>query len=124
MTEKDEGLRLKVAEAHQQDVGKGIARISSQHMATLGVAPGEPIEVKGHRTTGAIAAPAYPPDEGLDIIRIDGLIRSNAGVGIGDTAEVRKASWQEAAHVTLAPVVRCPSISMGSPGATPSVAMC
>ena len=106
MTEKAEGLRLKVAEAHQQDVGKGIARISSQHMATLGVAPGEPIEIRGHRTTGAIAAPAYPPDEGLDIIRMDGLIRSNAGVGIGDTAEVRKASWQEAAHVTLAPARR------------------
>jgi len=102
-SEREEGLRLKVAEAHQQDVGKGIARISSQHMAALGVAAGEPIEIKGHRATGAIAAPAYPPDEGLDIIRIDGLIRSNAGVGIGDTVEVRKATWQEATQVTLAP---------------------
>jgi len=103
MTEKEEGLRLKVAEAHKEDAGKGIARIGSQHMAALGVAAGEPIEIEGHRPTGAVAAPAYPPDEGLDIVRIDGLIRANAGVGIGDTVEVRKAAWQEAVQVTLAP---------------------
>jgi len=103
MDERHEGLRLKVAEAHKEDAGKGIARIGSQHMAALGVSAGEPIEIKGQRTTGAIAAPAYPADEGLDIIRIDGLIRTNAEVGIGDTVEVRKAEWKEATQVTLAP---------------------
>jgi transitional endoplasmic reticulum ATPase len=106
MADTKEGLRLKVAEAHPEDAGKGIARIGSQHMAALGVAAGEPIEIKGKRTTGAIAAPAHPSDEGLDIVRIDGLIRANAGVGIGDPVEIRKASWQEATHVTVAPATK------------------
>ncbi len=103
MSESSQALRLKVAEAHPQDAGKGIARISSQHMAALGVGPGEPIEIRGKRLTGAIAAPAYQADEGLDIIRVDGLIRNNAEVGIGDTVEVKKAAWRPATKVTLAP---------------------
>ncbi|MCD6321138.1 AAA family ATPase, partial [Candidatus Bipolaricaulota bacterium] len=97
------GLRLKVAEAYQQDVGRGIARISRTHMNQLGVSPGEPIAIKGSRLTGAIAAPAYRQDEGVDIIRIDGLVRSNAGVSIGDYVEVQRAKWRDASKVVLAP---------------------
>ncbi len=97
------GLRLKVAEAYQQDVGRGIARISRTHMNQLGVSPGEPIAIKGGRLTGAIAAPAYRQDEGVDIIRIDGLVRSNAGVSIGDYVEVQRAKWRDASKVVLAP---------------------
>ncbi len=99
-------LRLKVAEAYQQDVGRGIARLSRSHLHKLGVQPGEPVAIKGSRLTGAIAAPAYRQDEGVDIIRLDGLLRSNAGTSIGDTVEVQKARWKEATHITLAPARR------------------
>jgi transitional endoplasmic reticulum ATPase len=99
-------LKLKVAEAYQQDVGRGVARLSRSHLNQLGVSPGEPIAIKGNRLTGAIAAPAYRQDEGVDIIRLDGLLRSNAGTSIGDTVEVQKAKWKDAAHVTLAPARR------------------
>ena len=34
--------------------------------------------------------PLYPSDEGKGIIRVDGLVRNNAGVAIGDTVVVRK----------------------------------
>lgn len=105
MTLKDEQveLKLKVAEAHQPDVGRGIARLSADHIASLGLSPGEPVELEGARATGAIAAVAYQADAGLDIVRIDGLIRANAGVGVGDTVQVRKAKWRPAGQVTLAP---------------------
>ncbi len=103
MAENQKTIMLKVAEAHQQDVGKGIARISSQHLAELDVSPGEPVEINGKNSTGAIAAPGYQADEGLEIIRIDGLVRSAAEVGVGHTVEVRKAEWRPATKVTLAP---------------------
>ncbi|HAZ27374.1 TPA: AAA family ATPase, partial [Candidatus Acetothermia bacterium] len=96
-------LKLKVAEAHQPDVGRGIARLTAEHMAEVGVSPGEPVEIEGARVTGAIAAVAYQADAGLDIVRMDGLIRANSGVGVGDTIQVRKAKWKPATQVTLAP---------------------
>ncbi|HEU67740.1 MAG TPA: AAA family ATPase [Candidatus Acetothermia bacterium] len=105
MPQKEEQveLKLKVAEAHQPDVGRGIARLSAEHIASLGISPGEPVELEGARVSGAIAAVAYQADAGLDIVRIDGLIRANAGVGVGDTVQVRKAKWKPATQVTLAP---------------------
>lgn len=96
-------LKLKVAEAHQPDVGRGIARLTSEHIELLGVSPGEPIELEGARVTGAIAAVAYQADAGLDIVRMDGLIRANAGIGVGEAVQVRKAKWKPATQVTLAP---------------------
>jgi transitional endoplasmic reticulum ATPase len=99
-------VKLKVAEALQQDVGRGIARIAGQYLEQIGVSPGEPVEIEGQRLTGAVAALAYQADAGLDIVRIDGLIRTNAGVSVGDTVSVRKAKWKPANHVTLAPARR------------------
>ena len=64
------------------------------------------VELKGERATSAIVGRAYPPDAGIDIVRMDGLIRSNAKTGIGEYVEVMKADWKEAKHVTLAPVTK------------------
>ena len=99
-------LNLKVAESHQQDVGKGIVRISEAHFKKLGLKPLDIVEVRGSRCTGVIAADAYSEDQGLDLIRMDGLIRSNAGTSIGQYVEIKKAVWNEAKHVTLAPVTQ------------------
>ena len=105
MPAKEEGveIKLKVAEAHQPDVGRGIVRLSAEHIEALGLSPGEPVEIQGARVTGAIAAVAYQADAGLDIVRMDGLIRANAGVGVGDTVQIRKAKWKPATQVALAP---------------------
>ena len=102
MAEK-EPLRLKVAGAQQQDVGKGIVRIGDAQMRELGLAQGDVVEIKGKGITAAIAVPAYPQDEGIDILRMDGLIRGNAKVGIGEYIELKKAEWKPAKKVTLAP---------------------
>ncbi|MCX7750163.1 MAG: CDC48 family AAA ATPase [Candidatus Bipolaricaulota bacterium] len=99
-------LKLKVAEARQPDVGRGIVRLSAEHIEALGISPGEPVEIQGARVTGAIAAVAYQDDAGLDIVRMDGLVRANAGVGVGDTVQIRKAKWKPANQVTLAPARR------------------
>ncbi|MCD6358222.1 MAG: CDC48 family AAA ATPase, partial [Thermoproteales archaeon] len=96
-------VRLRVAEARQRDVGRGIARIDRDTMRALGVEAGDAIEIIGKKSTVAIAWPAYPADEGQGIIRMDGTLRHNAGVSIGDTVVVRKAELQPAKRVVLAP---------------------
>ncbi|KXB07799.1 hypothetical protein AKJ58_01725, partial [candidate division MSBL1 archaeon SCGC-AAA385D11] len=42
-------------------------------------------------------------DRGLDIIRMDGLERRNAGVSIGEKVTIKKAEIKEAEKVTIAP---------------------
>ncbi|RLE84937.1 MAG: AAA family ATPase, partial [Thermoprotei archaeon] len=96
-------VRLRVAEARQRDVGRGIARIDRDTMRALGVEAGDAIEIIGKKSTVAIAWPAYPADEGQGIIRMDGTLRHNAGVSIGDIVVVRKAELQPAKRVVLAP---------------------
>ncbi|PIN79972.1 ATPase [Candidatus Woesearchaeota archaeon CG10_big_fil_rev_8_21_14_0_10_34_8] len=96
-------IKLKVAEAIQDDVNKGIVRIDSNFMHELGIRPGDIVEIKGERVTVGIADRAYPGDIGLNIIRMDGVIRRNAKTGIGEVVAVRKAAVKEAKKVTIAP---------------------
>src|SRR2546428_809766 len=44
-------------------------------------------------------------DEGKGIIRIDGLVRRNVGVSLGDKVEVRKAEVLPAERITIAPII-------------------
>jgi transitional endoplasmic reticulum ATPase len=102
--EKVNEVQLRVGDAKQRDVGRGIARIDQRTMQKLGISAGDVIEIVGKRTTSAIAWPAYSEDQNRDIIRIDGFTRKNAGVAINEYVIVRPAKVKEAASVTLAPV--------------------
>ncbi len=102
-TEEQRGVRLQVAGSKVKDSGKGVARVSRQALDALGLRDGDVIEVVGKRSTAAIALPPYPEDEGLDLVRLDGLQRANADVGMGDHVEVRKADPKPAARIQLAP---------------------
>lgn len=107
MTDKDKTIiKLKVAEADQRDVGKGIVRIDESFREKLGLNSFDVVEIRGEKATSALIGRPYPSDEGLDIIRMDGLIRTNAKTSIGEYVEIRKAEWKEAKHVTLSPVMR------------------
>ncbi len=99
----DQILTLQVANMPPQDTGASIARISTKAMTKLGVREGELIELIGKRHTAAIAMRPYPDDEGLNLIRLDGLQRVNAGATSGDHIEVRKAEVRPATKVVLAP---------------------
>ena len=101
MAQKD--LTLKVAEAVQDDVNKGIVRIDTSFMQDIGVRPGDIVEIEGERKTVSLVDRAYPGDIGLDIIRMDGLIRRNAKIGIGETVKVRSIEVLEAKRVVIAP---------------------
>jgi anaerobic selenocysteine-containing dehydrogenase len=71
-------VRLQVAAARQEESGAGIARIPRSAFQKLGITEGDVVEIRGKRTTAAIAMAAYPEDDGLDLVRLDGLQRGNA----------------------------------------------
>ena len=97
-------VQLRVVDARQRDVGRGIARIDHRTMERLGITAGDVIEIIGKRSTSAIAWPAYSEDQNREIIRIDGFIRKNAGVSINEYVTIRPAKVKDAINVTLAPV--------------------
>jgi transitional endoplasmic reticulum ATPase len=97
-------IQLRVGDARQRDVGRGIARIDQKTMQRLGISAGDVIEICGKRTTSAIAWPAYSEDQNRDLLRIDGFTRKNAGVAINEYVIVRPAKVKPALSITLAPV--------------------
>lgn len=145
----DDVTSLIVLEAYSNDVGRGIARISSKLMDTLGLSQGSILEIKGKRRTFAKCLPLYPPDEekkisvltsakqsnradpppkGIEtrfdiiemspipaskceeLIRIDGLIRNNAGIAIGQEVTVRRVQPSRAEKVLVCPLENIPPI--------------
>lgn len=99
-------VTLKVARAHHQsEVGLGRARIDSETRKTLRIDIGEIIEVTGKKMTAAKVFRAAHEDEGKGVIRIDGMIRGNAGISIGEKVVVRKAEGQPAKKIIVAPKI-------------------
>jgi len=109
-------LELRILEAYSRDVGRGIARIDYDSMDLLNASTGDVIEIRGGqkskstRRTAAKCLPLYPSDEGKGIIRIDGLVRNNAGLAIGDTVVVKKIKAIPAEKVIVAPLEAVPPI--------------
>jgi len=103
-------VRIRVAEAKQRDAGRGKARIDDEIMRALIIVAGDIISIKGKRATAAVGAtaavawPAYQEDQDRNIIRMDGLLRKNAGVAINEYVTVEKADANEAKSLVLAPV--------------------
>ncbi|RKX45998.1 MAG: AAA family ATPase, partial [Thermotogae bacterium] len=94
---------LKVEEAKSRDVGRGIARIDPEIASKMGLTPGDVILIEGKKKTACIYWPGYTEDTGRGIIRIDGMTRKNAGVGIDDKVKVKKVHAQTAKKIVLAP---------------------
>src|SRR3954452_21063293 len=84
--------RLQVATMRPEDSGRGIARLPRALMAEMGLTEGDVVELTGKRATPARAIGPYPEDEGLEIIRLDGLQRANAEIGSGDPVRIPRAS--------------------------------
>jgi transitional endoplasmic reticulum ATPase len=105
-------VKLKVAEAMQDDVGKGIVNIDTSIMKELGISPGDLVEIIGERPTVAIVERAYPADLGINIIRMDGLIRWNAKAGVGEFVHVKKSEFKRATNITIAPANKGVSVQI------------
>ena len=95
------GVVLRVSEGLAKDAGRGIARLDPSDMAKVGVKIGDVVSVTGKRSAALKVVPVYPEDRGKEIIAIDGIARENAGVGLDDRVEVRKADCEVARSVSL-----------------------
>ena len=105
----EKGIKLRVGEARQRDVGRKIARIDRETMDKLGVSPGDFIEVIGPKGSDVVKVwQAYPEDEGAGLIRIDGMVRKRLGISPGDYVTVRPISVEPAVKVTIAPIGELP----------------
>ncbi|MFT4343197.1 MAG: CDC48 family AAA ATPase [Candidatus Woesearchaeota archaeon] len=103
MADDAKTIVLKVAEAVQDDVNKGIVRIDSKYMKEINVKSGDIVEIEGKRKSLGIVDRAYPGDIGLNIIRMDGLLRRNSKTAIGEVVRVGPADVKEAKKVVIAP---------------------
>jgi transitional endoplasmic reticulum ATPase len=95
--------RLQVANARPEDSGHGIARLPRSVMDELKIQQGDVIEVVGKRTTAARAVLPYDEDDGLQLVRLDSLLRINADIGTGEFVELRKTISKPAQRVVFAP---------------------
>ncbi|MFM7029040.1 MAG: CDC48 family AAA ATPase [Chakrabartia sp.] len=97
------GRKLQVANARPQDSGHGIARLSRAILAELDLAEGDVVAIEGKRQTVARAVRTYPEDEGLELVRLDSLLRINAGIATGEPVLLSKAESKPAQRVVFAP---------------------
>jgi transitional endoplasmic reticulum ATPase len=96
----DGGVELTVRSAEKRDAGRGIARLPEAARKRLGVLSGDAVAIAGERETVAKLWPARAGVPG-DAILIDAGTRNDAGVAVGDTVQVRRASVTDADSITL-----------------------
>ncbi|MFX0085355.1 MAG: CDC48 family AAA ATPase [Candidatus Hodarchaeota archaeon] len=107
MTDENKILTLKVAEANQGDVGRGLVRIDYSIMRENNLETGDIVEISSERAsgrkTGALVIPGRREDRGKRIIRMDGLIRGNVGTSLGESVRIRQIKKRKAKRITIAP---------------------
>src|SRR5207247_2841155 len=96
-------VQVMVDEDKQRDVGHGKVRIDNETMQKLAITAGDFIEGHGKRTTVAIAWPAYAEDQGQEIVRMDGLLRRNAGVALNEDITIKKEEVKDAQTIVFDP---------------------
>ena len=101
--DSSESLTLRVAKAIPSDVGHGRARVPFDN--ELNLKPGDIVEIAGESSTAAIVWRCRPEDANLGVIRIDGIIRKNAGVSLGDRVNITKVETQPCQRLVLSPVM-------------------
>lgn len=96
-------VQLKVVEAMQDDINRGIVRLDKTFMKEIGIEEGEYVSIKGNKETVARAERSLPGDIGLNILRMDGIIRRNAKTSIGEYVAIEPSRAEPATSLTIAP---------------------
>jgi len=94
---------LKVREARINEVGRGIVRLDPEVFSEMKLSSGDVLILEGQRKAAALVWPGPREDAGRSIIRLDGILRHNAGVGVDDEVRVTKTECSDAKEITLAP---------------------
>jgi len=97
-------LNVEVQSEFLSDKGKGIARLDADSMKRLDISSGDIIEIQGQRKTYSKCLASPKKNRVNGIINIDGLIRSNAGINIGNRIYIKKILATRAKKITIAPL--------------------
>lgn len=100
---KEDEKFLRVAEARQRDVGKGVGRIDPALMRILQLQDGDTVIIEGKKRTALQVFTGYPEDENRGVIRIDGNARRNASVGIDEKVGLRRIAPKPVEKIAFAP---------------------
>jgi transitional endoplasmic reticulum ATPase len=96
---------LRIAETDPKFVGRGIAILDPQVMASLQLNTGDVLELSGNRRkTHVLLWSSKQSDTEKKVIRVDGYTRNNLGVGIDDNVSVKKVDSTKAGQVILSPI--------------------
>ncbi len=95
---------LKITEASQRHVGKGIAVVDPKTVQDNNWEAGQIIELVGNRKSHVKLWPGSAEDYGTGIIKIDGITRQNIGSGIGEKISVKKVDAKPAEQVVISPI--------------------
>lgn len=95
---------LKIAEASQRHVGKGIAVVDPKVVEDNNWETGQILEIVGNRKSHVKLWPGSAQDYGTGIIKVDGITRHNIGSGIGEKISIKKVDAKEAQQVVLSPI--------------------
>ena len=91
----------KVRESVRSDVGRGIIRLGKKLMKSLKLEVGDAIIITGKKDACALVWSELPDDE--NIIKMDGILRHNAGTSLDEEVELKKVELKEAKKMLLAP---------------------
>ena len=98
-------VKLKVDEARRGDVGRQIARIPGEVADKLELRTGDVIAITGKRTTYAKVWRSSAIEMlNNDTIKIESIIRRNAGVTLDEFVEVSKTKVTLARSITVTPI--------------------
>ena len=100
---------LKIVEASQRHVGKGIAVVDPKVFEDNNWESGQILELVGNRKSHVKLWPGSAEDYGSGIIKIDGITRHNIGSGIGEKISVKKVDAKEAGQVIISPLEKLSS---------------
>lgn len=97
-------ITLRIAEASQRHVGKGIAVVDPKVVEDNNWETGEILELVGNRKSHVKLWPGSVQDHRTGVIKIDGITRHNIGGGIGEKISVKRVDAAQAEQVTLSPI--------------------
>jgi len=103
-------ISVEVQPEFPSDKGKGIARLDTDSMKRLELISGDIIEIQGQRKTYSKCLASPKENHAHGILKIDGLIRSNAGISIGNRIYIKKIMATRAKKITIAPLEIMPFI--------------
>ena len=95
-------LKLRVAEARVEDIGRAVARIAPIDLQRMGARPGDVVKITGSATAVGRAEISEDGHEGM--IQIDGTCRSNCGAGLQEQVTVTRVDSEQAVAVRFTPL--------------------